>query len=254
MPSTPPKPYKGTINNWVKWGVHSRHGDPGLGYRIIGESVDRPEGGGDPIHTTLVISREGKSIETLNSRYTLGTPAEGNIVSTTEAAWADKSPVVSFPSNEELHASWATLKEIGEAHGLKLKVAEPPRHLSDHIVPGLDHDPLRIEVIGQPGSGGANHLYRVSGYCADTNISVETLDDYTDILFQNGTIPEKGTNGLTHEVLLTIVMDRLRSFQRGPFASRENALALTHIETGLMWLQQRTLRRLARGVEGTHHV
>lgn len=144
--------------------------------------------------------------------------------------------------------------ELPASQGLEMKVAEPTRLLSDHVTPGLPHEPLRIEVIDQPGSGGANHLYRVDGYDSGTNPSMSSWIDRTDILFQNGPIPEKGTNGLTHEVLLTIVMDRLRSFQRGPFASRENAMALTHIETGLMWLQQRTLRRLARGVEGTHHV
>ncbi|CAB4200412.1 hypothetical protein UFOVP1339_43 [uncultured Caudovirales phage] len=251
MPASPPKPHKGTINSWLKWELPASQGNQGLGYVIIGDSVDHPEFGGGPIHTSWVVSHEGSEIETRNSRYTLGRSAiEPDPVLITAHSAAPRP----FPSNEELHASWATLKEISEAHGLKLKVSEPPRHLSDHIVPGLDHDPLQIEVIDQPGSGGANHLYRIGGYDNGTNPSTSTWINLTDILFQNGPIPEKGTNGLTHEALLTIVMDRLRSFQRGPFASRENALALTHIEMGLMWLQQRTLRRLARGVEGTHHV
>ena len=46
--------------------------------------------------------------------------------------------------------------------------------------------------------------------------------------------------------------DRLRSFQQGPFASRYNALALTHIEDAQNWLNRRTLERMRRGVEGTH--
>jgi hypothetical protein len=73
-------------------------------------------------------------------------------------------------------------------------------------------------------------------------------------LFQNGPIPEKGVNGLTQEVLLEICADRLRSFQAGPYACRENALALTKIEEAQMWLQSRTLKRMQRGVEGTHKV
>ena len=41
-------------------------------------------------------------------------------------------------------------------------------------------------------------------------------------------------------------------FQQGPFASRYNALALTHIEDAQNWLNRRTLERMRRGVEGTH--
>lgn len=73
-------------------------------------------------------------------------------------------------------------------------------------------------------------------------------------LFQNGPIPESGVNGVTHEVLLAIVADRLRSFQKGPYACKANACALTHIEEAQHWLQQRTIERMRRGVEGTHTV
>jgi hypothetical protein len=38
----------------------------------------------------------------------------------------------------------------------------------------------------------------------------------------------------------------------GPYACRENAIALTHIEEALMWLQRRTVARIKRGVEGTN--
>lgn len=41
----------------------------------------------------------------------------------------------------------------------------------------------------------------------------------------------------SQEILLAIVIDRLRSFQSGPFSSRENALALTKCEEALHWLQ-----------------
>jgi len=74
----------------------------------------------------------------------------------------------------------------------------------------------------------------------------------TLVLFQNGPINEVGVNGITQEVLLAIVADRLRSFQAGPFSCRENALALTKIEEAMHWLQQRTIRRMRAGVEGTH--
>lgn len=119
------------------------------------------------------------------------------------------------------------------------------------------NEKLKIEVTDEPGAGGANHRYIVSGFDMRRNpsgVGPWEDGDGTVIVFQNGTIPENGVNGITQEVLLAIVIDRLRSFQAGKFSSRENALALTHIETGLLWLQKRTLERLARGVEGTHKV
>jgi hypothetical protein len=45
-------------------------------------------------------------------------------------------------------------------------------------------------------------------------------------------------------------MDRLRSFQSGDFACKNNAFALEHLGSALGYLQQRTRDRLARGVEG----
>lgn len=136
------------------------------------------------------------------------------------------------------------------------------RELTDHKV-NPANDTLTITVTDEPGSGGANHRYEVSGFTVDTNPSGKQPDDFGHggdygatrpavILFQNGPINEVGVNGLTHEVLLAIVADRLRSFQQGPFASRYNALALTHIEDAQNWLNRRTLERMRRGVEGTH--
>jgi len=49
-----------------------------------------------------------------------------------------------------------------------------------------------------------------------------------------------------------VCIDRLRGFQRGPFASRENALAITDLESARNWLLQRTRERQAQGVEGTN--
>ncbi len=104
------------------------------------------------------------------------------------------------------------------------------------------NDKLTIEVRGEPGPGGANHEYLV------TLPSGESVQ----LNFQNGPVAVAGVNGLTHEVLLAIVVDRLKSFQAGPFAGRENALALTKIEEAQHWLFARTLERMQRGVEGTY--
>lgn len=121
------------------------------------------------------------------------------------------------------------------------------RELTDHKV-NPANDKLSVTVLDEPGSGGANHLYEVSGY--------EGLSGHESVLveFQNGPINEVGVNGITHEALLAILCDRMRGFQSGPYASDDNAEALTHMEAAQAALQRRTKARMARGVEGTHAV
>lgn len=133
------------------------------------------------------------------------------------------------------------------------------RELTDHKV-NPANDVLKIEVTDEPGAGGANHRYEITGFDTASNPSRMNAQGYSTrytrevLLFQNGPIAEAGVNGITHEVLLAIVADRLRSFQAGPYACRENALALTKIEEAQHWLHHRTLARMQRGVEGTHAV
>jgi len=93
----------------------------------------------------------------------------------------------------------------------------------------------------EDGPGGASHHYTIEG------------DDFPAeqfIIFQKGAMKEVGHNGISDEALLSIVIDRLRGFQRGSFSCRENALALTKLEESLHWLNARTKDRMERGVEG----
>lgn len=117
------------------------------------------------------------------------------------------------------------------------------RYLTGHQV-NPANDVLEIEVVDEPGAGGACHDYRVIGN--------ERQREYTRLEFQNGPINEVGVNGITHEVLLAVLIDRLECFQAGPFACGENALALTKMQEAQMWLLHRTRARMDRGVEGTH--
>jgi hypothetical protein len=114
------------------------------------------------------------------------------------------------------------------------------RKITNHVCNPVN-DRIGIVVMDEPGAGGANHHYAVD---------VDGNENSLDIHFQNGAIAENGVNGVTQEVLLVIVIDRLRSFQAGAFACRENAIALTKCEEALQWLHSRTLARMARGVEG----
>lgn len=132
------------------------------------------------------------------------------------------------------------------------------RNLTDHIIAGdLDSPRLSIEVTDEPGKGGANFRYEINGFDTSTNTSDDSLGrvpsraGHLVILFQNGTIKDLGINGITQEALLAIVIDRLRGFQAGQFSSPFNASALFHCEQALNDLQQRTMERIVRGVEGT---
>lgn len=123
------------------------------------------------------------------------------------------------------------------------------RTVTDHKLNGLN-EALKINVLDEPGAGGANHVYEV---ILDENQRNDPKDKtvHLTINFQDGPIQESGVNGISGEALMAVQIDRLRSFQAGPYACRENACALTHLETSLMWLQKRTRDRMARGVEGT---
>lgn len=131
------------------------------------------------------------------------------------------------------------------------------RKLTSHKVNGLN-ECLDIAVLDEPGQGNACHRYAITGFDTGKNPSSVGSDGYKasystcGIMFQNGPILEVGVNGISNEALLAIVEDRLVGFQGGPFACRENAIALTKIQEAMMWLQKRTRDRMARGVEGTN--
>lgn len=72
-----------------------------------------------------------------------------------------------------------------------------------------------------------------------------------EIHFQEGPIKEHGVNGVCNEDLIAMVICRLEHFQKGPFACRDNAVAITKLEEALLWLRKRTIGRENRGVEGT---
>lgn len=130
-----------------------------------------------------------------------------------------------------------------------------PRYLHGHKV-NPANDKLDVIVLDEPGAGGACHHYLIAGFALP-------IDDDTDsgmimesafLPFQDGPINEVGVNGITHEALLSILIDRLESFQAGDFACEENANALNNLQAAQAWLQKRTKDRMARNVEGTHEV
>lgn len=120
------------------------------------------------------------------------------------------------------------------------------RELTGHKVNGLN-EAIKIEAQDEPGDGNANHVYSITLEPEGKPYWVGAV-----IKFQKGPVQEVGVNGISNEALLEVVIDRLRGFQSGQFACRDNAVALTKLEEAMMWLQKRTRDRMARGVEGTN--
>lgn len=124
------------------------------------------------------------------------------------------------------------------------------RALTDHIVSGDQAVQLSITVTDEPGAGGANHRYHIDWLNDQTWLNEQP--NSLDIHFQEGPIKGSGVNGITQEALLAIIIDRLRSFQAGPFACEDNQIALEFCQSAMEALQRRTRLRIARGVEGTN--
>ena len=105
-----------------------------------------------------------------------------------------------------------------------------------------------VSVADDKGPCGANH-----SYCIIIPVK-NSFPEQVEIQFQKG--PRKETNashGVLDTDLLEIVRHRLQSFQEGEFATRENAIALTHIEEALLWMNKRVEDRIERNVLGTYN-
>jgi len=85
------------------------------------------------------------------------------------------------------------------------------------------------------------------GSVSGTGISIE---------WQNGPLGRDAEriepNGAFVEGVIAAAIQRIAYYQASKFSCRENAIALTHLETALLWLNKRTAGREARAVEGTH--
>lgn len=110
----------------------------------------------------------------------------------------------------------------------------------------------RVFAADEPGTGNASHVYEVRPV-SDNPEEIGEHDVYATIEFQKGPRNvESSVHGALDTDLLEIVRDRLKSFQAGEFACRENACALTHIEEALMWMNRRVEDRIERQVLGTN--
>ena len=124
------------------------------------------------------------------------------------------------------------------------------REITSHKLNGLN-EALKVMAVDGPGPGGASHQYVIEYDNKKFGPDPESMRQQQHVNFQNGPIAESYVNGASIEAYIAICIDRLQGFQSGEYKCRENAIALTHLEDAMHWLQHRTRQRLARGVEGT---
>lgn len=117
--------------------------------------------------------------------------------------------------------------------------AAGPRFITEHHNNGGMNTEISV-IAGPPGPGGASNQYRLLLGKAPVDGSPDRVSE-EHILFQNGSPAEVGVNGITMEVLLSIVADRLRGFQSGPYPHPMNAAALRSVEDALRYLSKRTV-------------
>lgn len=96
-----------------------------------------------------------------------------------------------------------------------------------------------VMAVDEPDNGTPNHRYHIVSNKSGSILNV--------IQFQKGSRSSRGSvEGAIDSDLLEIVRDRLKNFQSGASPSRESAIALTHIEEALMWLNRRLEDRLEK--------
>lgn len=107
-----------------------------------------------------------------------------------------------------------------------------------------------VRVIDEQDTYGAYHQYNIV-----TSVKEGLPHELVGtVYFQKGPRSEiDSTHGVMDGDLLEIVRHRLQCFQQGEFATRENAIALTHIEEALLWLNKRVEDRIERNVLGTYN-
>lgn len=96
----------------------------------------------------------------------------------------------------------------------------------------------------EKGPGAGYHDYEI--------VRADTQEILLTVPFQNGprTAPHS-RHGVLDSDLIEIVRDRLKAFQDGPMATRENEMALRHLEEALLWMNKRVEDRIERSVLGT---
>ncbi len=74
---------------------------------------------------------------------------------------------------------------------------------------------------------------------------------YGSLTFQDGSLLDHGENGVTNEVVIQAIIDRITAQNQPPYRCVENDQAINLLIRVLAWLDRRTATRIDRGVAGS---
>lgn len=94
-----------------------------------------------------------------------------------------------------------------------------------------------------------NNKYSLKNFKCEDGQDCETQE----VVFYKMNNDGSYENGTTLEEMLRVTIERLKDLNMR-FPSRENSIAITKCEEALLWLNERTRERKARGVEGKHEL
>ncbi len=128
------------------------------------------------------------------------------------------------------------------------------RELFDHKNNKFNRECIEVKTADLRANDNAHHKYTIEVLPNWTNSPDEKNGgspvEVCQLNFQNGGLKEVGPNGITDQALIAVVLDRLRSFNDGPYRCRENSVIITKLEEAMMWMEKRGNDRARRGVEG----
>lgn len=132
------------------------------------------------------------------------------------------------------------------------EAAQPTQNVPAEVrIPFLNDFTRKCKIYHGPRNpecGNGRHSYQIVSFNDDG-----VVDHELTIHFQEGALTENPShNGVFSVALLCVIIDHLKSFQDGDFASRYGAIAVTDLEKALWALSARSDERATRGVLGKH--
>ena len=97
--------------------------------------------------------------------------------------------------------------------------------------------------------GGFNVVRTDGNWKSNDFIAINDDENVITFKIQNGAIKENGVNGCQIDTMLEAVKLIVEGLNK-KFPCKENAMAITKMDEGLMWMRERTRERTIRGVEG----
>ena len=119
------------------------------------------------------------------------------------------------------------------------------------------------EPATEPPGNSSHHRYEFFSVPqpVDSSVSLDAIKEGLErgqgvsvgvVQFQRGPFDQPGsTPGTLSTAVIAMMIDHLEGFQKGPLASRETALAITHLEIAMWALRSRADKRAAAGTLGT---